>query len=139
MPVPGDIPRSATGVRLIGASRCAAAMAVMLVAGGCGGGGAGHTATHRYAVVPTSKVEAAIAAQIKASAAGQPGVNNLTLGCAKGVKVQRGNNFTCNLLTEQGKAFAGTVLVVVTNKTGTSYRYKGEFNGKPVSGKIGLS
>jgi hypothetical protein len=139
MAVPGDISRFAKGGRLIGASRWAAAMAVIVVAGGCGGGGAGHTATHRYAAVPTSRVAAAIAAQIKTSAAGQPSVNSLTLSCAKGVKVQRDNNFTCNLLTEQGKAFAGTVLVVVANKTGTSYRYNGEFNGKPVSGKIGLS
>ncbi len=114
------------------------ALVMIFVAGGCGGGTASHTATHRYGFVPTSKVEAAIAAQIKASAAGAPSVNSLTLGCAKGVKVQRGNNFTCNLLTEQGKAFAGTVLVVLTNSTGTSYRYNGEFNGKPVSGRVGL-
>jgi hypothetical protein len=54
------------------------------------------------------------------------------------VKIQRGNNFTCNLLTQRGKAFAGTVLVTVTNASGASYRYSGDFNGRPVRGRLTL-
>lgn len=80
-----------------------------------------------------------IASRIKAEAAGEPSVSSLSLSCPQGVKIQRGNNFTCNLLTQRGKAFAGTVLVTVTNSSGTRYRYSGEFDGRRVSGKLTLS
>ena len=114
---------------------CAVFLAVALIAQGCGGGASNGT-KRLHGLVPTSKVGTAIAAHIKATHAGEPGVASLTLSCARTVKIKHGNNFGCNLLTQRGKAFAGTVLVVVASASGTSYRYSGDFNGQSVSGKL---